>query len=122
MNLTLTDVLTFIAGQASAEDLNRIWDAARARQKALRAIRAAAVNVGQDVVLAGLRPRELDGLTGTVISISRTRGQVRLDEASTRRLRDAQITQTYVPDGVTEHILGGIPLSCCHPRSGQPSP
>lgn len=118
MDTNLTDVLTFIADKASADDLERIWNAARNRQKTLRAVRAAAVQVGQDVVLDGLSPRQLNGLTGTVVSISKASGQVRLDEASTRRLRAARLTRVHVPDNVTEHVLH-VPLSCCLPRGEQ---
>lgn len=121
MDTNLTDVLTFIADKASADDLERIWNAARDRQKTLRAIRAAAVQVGQDVVLDGLSPQTLNGLTGTVLSIAKSSGQVRLGEASTRRLRAARLARVPVPDNVTEHVLN-VPLSCCLPRDEQPTP
>lgn len=112
--MDLTEVLTFIAEKATSADIGRIHDATAARIRALRAIRAAAVQTGQQVVLDGIKPKALAGLRGTVARIDGRYADVELDEASTETLRWSR-TRVFVPEGVTRYVLTGIPLSCCLP-------
>ncbi|MCL4414435.1 MAG: nitrile hydratase subunit beta [Actinobacteria bacterium] len=110
---TLADVLGFIINGSTADDLERIVDMVRQRQGALRALQAAAVSVGDQVRIAGLSPKYLNGLEGVVESISKARGNVRLSETSTDCLRLVGGTRFFIRDDETRYLLRGVPLSCC---------
>lgn len=111
--ISIGDVQAYIWADASAEDIERIYTACKERNRLLKAQRAAEVSVGTAVTLRGLSPKYLNGLTGTVESIKGQRGAITLDEASTETLRWAG-KRYYVPEGVTNFVLNGVPLSCCH--------
>ncbi len=110
-NLTTPDVVDYIVGSATDSDLSVIINAINLRRKALRAITAAAVTVGAKVTLGGLTPKYLEGLTGTVKSISGARCTVTLDEASTNDLK-YRSTRFYVGMEAKTYDLTGIPTSC----------
>lgn len=110
--ITLADVLQFVASHATETDIGAIHDAARMRTKALHAVRAATVTLGANVRFAGLSPKYLNGLSGTVVEISGQRGTVRLDEKSTAALR-RQGRRFYIAPTVAEYEMSGVPLSCC---------
>lgn len=117
--ITFDDVLTFIRGAATESDLDRFEDTARQRTRTLNEARAAALAVGQPVRLDRYQDARLNGLTGTVEHIERTRGKatyaaVRLDETSTLRLRKHQ----WIPEEDTEHETDVVPLTACYPVSG----
>ena len=113
VNLTLVDVAAFI-GSASPEDVDAVLDLARDRAKALRAIAtrvtAASVQKGTDVVLAGLNPKYLNGLTGTVESVRGARVDVSLDVESSDRLRFTRQTRFNVLPGA-RYTLHGVPMA-----------
>lgn len=116
--ITLADVLGFIIDGSTAGDLERITDMVRQRQRALRALQAAAVSVGAQVRIKGLSPKYLNGLEGVVESITKSSGNVRLGKLSTGRLRvttksSTYRTRFYIRDDEEHYLLAGVPLSCC---------
>ena len=108
-------LLSFIIMEADEHDLDRIIQSVKDRRKVLRDARAAAVQIGADVTLDNLSPKYLNGLEGTVVVISGKRADVRLTEKSTGLLRFSG-TRFHVPEGTTEYVLRGVPLSTCLPR------
>lgn len=118
---TLTEALTFITGEATGPDLERILDAVKTRRRIVGAMRAATVAVGAQVTLTGLSPKALNGLKGKVTTISGNRGNVELDRDGTEtlaysntRFRVQALTSLRSTDdefrGVT---IAGVPLQCC---------
>lgn len=109
-----TDLLKFIAAEASADDLDRVIDAVKTRRQMLAAARAAAVQKGASVTLVNLSPKALNDLQGTVETITKGRGQsradVRLTKESTDTLRWSG-TRFAVPSDVTEYVVRGVPLT-----------
>ena len=110
---TLSDVLDFITDEATDEDIDRIYDAARLRNKALGAKRAASVRVGALVKIDGISPKYFNGLTGVVMSIDGQRARVRFDKASTDVLRYKGARRYHIPYDTDEYTVGGLPLSTC---------
>lgn len=110
-NITTPDVVDYIVGSATDSDLAVIINAVKLRRKALAAVTAAAVRVGAQVTLGGLSPKYLNGLTGTVKSISGGRCTVTLDEASTTDLK-YRSTRFYVGTEAKTYDLTGIPTQC----------
>ena len=116
--VALPDVIGFIVSEATDGELDRITDAIRQRQRALRALRAATVSVGAQVRIRGLSPKYLNGLEGVVESITKSSGNVRLSKMSTARLRGTTKSSTsrtrfYIRDDEEHYLLAGVPLSCC---------
>lgn len=72
---------------ATAEDLDVYIDAIRRRRKDLTAIRSADVRSGSEVKTAGMSPKYLNGLTGTVTEITGQRCTLLLDPHSQDMLR-----------------------------------
>jgi hypothetical protein len=112
---TPADVIAFIVARADETDLANILNAVKARRKALGQINASAVKVGATVTLDGLSPKYLNGLTGTVKSVSGGRCTVTLDEASTNDL-GFRSTRFYVLPGSKTYDLAGIPTQCAKVR------
>lgn len=108
-NTTITDVLSFILESATREDIDRIWAAARDRQKALGRLDAAKVTKGAAVRLDGLSPKYLNGLTGHVVDINGSRCTVLLDQPSAERLSFRRFI-VRAEDGT--YRMGGIPTQC----------
>lgn len=108
---SLSDALNFILTGASNEDLSRVIEAIKNRRTILSTINAAAVTVGAAVKLDGLSPKYLNGLTGTVASISGRSATITLDARSTTDLRWNGRRRFFIAEGATEYPLGGIPLS-----------
>jgi len=115
--LTLADVTTFILTTATQDDIDRIHTAAKARTRSLREVLAAQVQVGASTTLQGLSPKYLNGMRGTVASIKGARGDVLLDEESTRNLRYLGARRYYIPAETTQYTLTGVPLSCIGPAA-----
>jgi hypothetical protein len=114
---TITEVLDFIGHEATVRDTERIQQVLTVRIKAVRAVRAATIEVGAQVTIKNIAPKALNGLTGTVSSIDGNRGTVTLDEPSTRTLSYARTkyANRIIP-GATSHPIGGIPLTCMEPQ------
>ena len=115
--VTLPGVIGFIIN-ATDDELDRIADAIRQRQRALRALQAAAVSVGAQVRLKGLSPKYLNGLEGVVESIAKSSCNIRLSKLSTARLRVTTKSSTfhtrfYIRDDEEHYLLTRVPLSCC---------
>lgn len=110
-----SDVIAFIVARADAVDLDNIINAVKARRKALGQINAAAVRPGVEVRLDGLSPKYLNGLTGTVKSVSGGRCVVTLDRNSTTSLRYAG-QRFRIPTEHMEYDLAGIPTQCAKVR------
>lgn len=110
-NTTPADVIAFIVARADDTDLANILTAYKARKKLLGQIAAAAVKPGVEVTLDGLSPKYLNGLKGTVKSISGGRCTVTLDEASTNDL-GFRSTRFYMLPGSKNYDLTGIPTQC----------
>lgn len=110
--ITLADVAEFILTSATQEDIDRIYAAAKSRTRTLRDVVAAQVEVGASTQLQGLSPKYLNGMRGTVTAIRGARGDVLLDEDSTRSLRYLGFRKYHIPAETTQYTLSGIPLSC----------
>jgi len=106
----------FILSHATEEDLTRITETVKQQRTTLAAIRTAALTTGMPVQTAGLSPRYLNGLTGTISRIGGKRARVTLDAESTDRLRLSPTNRRFhVPFDATNYDLTGVPLSCCLP-------
>lgn len=110
--ITISDVHRFIHEKADRDAIDGIHLACKNRLRTLSDISAAAVQVGMRVRAAGISPKYLVGLTGTVESLDGTYAKVRLDEASTNRLRYTRQQRFPVAPGVSEYLLEGVPRSC----------
>lgn len=110
--------LTDIAANADESDLERVIAAVKARRTALGQVRAAAVQVNAHVELHGLTPKYLNGLTGTVTSITKGKAVVTLDNPSTRRLAAGDQRSRFglsfatANDMTAVHPVRGVPLQC----------
>lgn len=105
----LATAVSFVLNSATRDDIERLADAIRTRQKVLRAEAAAAVTVGMTAKIEGISPKYLNGMVGEVVSIEGSAATVRLDKASTSKLRGTQRFGWMVNE--EEHPMGGIPLS-----------
>ena len=115
-SITNVNVLQYIAYNATESDVNLFFEALKERRKALGTVKAASVSLDATVVLSGLSPKYLNGLSGTVTVLNRSsgsikRGSILLDEASTKKLRYSG-TRYHVPADMGRYTLGGVPLSC----------
>lgn len=108
---SLTDALTFILTSASNEDISRVIDGIKSRRSILATINAASVAIGEKVKLDGLKPKYLNGLTGTVESISGRSATVKLDARSTQELRWSGRRTHFIEADATEYPVRGLPLS-----------
>jgi hypothetical protein len=115
MSTTLTDVATFITSEATEDDIARIYEFCKQRNKTLRTIRAASVQTGAAVELSNLSPKYLNGLTGTVSTITKDRCAVLLDEESTSTLKWSGRGR-FVVGEQANYTLNGVPLSSCKVR------
>lgn len=111
----LDDVLDFISGSTTRDDLAVIAQAMRTRQGVLSTRSAGGVD---DIVKTrNLSPKALNELTGVVQadpnSRSRTRQAILLDEASTARLRRAHLARLDIPQDAKKFLLTGIPIKFC---------
>jgi len=114
---TLPEVIKFISLSASEDDINRIYEIARARTKTLRNVRAASVKAGQVVKIKSITPKALVGLTGWITEHDGKHAAIQLDAESTTKLRYSRTRYaTAIPSGVTEYLLRGVPLTCCDPQ------
>ncbi|MGP3776991.1 hypothetical protein ACTWJ8_39780 (plasmid) [Streptomyces sp. SDT5-1] len=109
---TLSTLTTYIATEASDADCDRILAVMKERRKALRQQAAAAIVVGLDVEVVNIKPAALKGHRGTVKEIDGRSATVKFTAESTRELRHARSRQIFVPAGVTELEMDGIPLVC----------
>ncbi len=113
---TLAVATDFILSHATEQDLTRITETVKQRRAALAAIRTASLTTGTPVRIANIKPRYLDGLTGTIGQIDGTHAMVILDAESTDRLRSTPSNRRFiVPFKETSYDLHGVPLSCCVP-------
>lgn len=108
---TLSTATDFILNQATETDIEAILRAVNARQRMILAQRAAVVTIGATVTFANLKPKYLNGLTGTVSSISGTSASILLDKESTDSIRYRR-TRFTVPAGVEQYTITGLPLEC----------
>lgn len=85
---TFSDVVAYVTNEATESEARALFDTVNSRLKALRAATAAEniANLKPDanVRLGGLKPKYLNGLTGSVVSIEGTRVRVKLDDQSYR--------------------------------------
>jgi len=110
---TLEQAIEYITQGATESDIERIYAAAKERSRALRNVRAAAVRVGAEVQISGIRPKYYVGMSGTVKTVEQKRTRaivsVLLDARSTEELR----LHTFVPNEVERFEVHGIPAMCC---------
>lgn len=115
-DLTTKDLITFILNQADEAALDALFEAARRRRDALRAIAAAAISEGDTVTIRDISPKYLNGLTGTVKAIETIRNKrcavVTLDKDSTQKLALSSVKYDWLFSH-DSHDLPGIPLGCC---------
>ncbi|KLL09876.1 MULTISPECIES: hypothetical protein [Protofrankia] len=116
MTPTLAVATDFIASHATEQDLTRISATVKQRRAALAAIRTASLTTGTPVRITTVKPRSLDGLTGTIGQIDGKHATIILDAASTDRLRVTPTNLRFlVPTGAISVDLHGVPLRCCLP-------
>ena len=108
--MTITETVAFIYSDATEEDCEAVFTAARERLGTLRKIRAAGVRRGSLVRLEGVSPKYLNGLRGEVAEISGNRCDVKLDERSLASLR---FTKYGFVGTSGSGLLRGIPKSTC---------
>lgn len=109
---SIAQVLDYVHSHADEQDLDALREAIKTRHAVLGQQRAASVRRDAEVRLDGLSPKYLNGLTGTVESISGNRADVRLDEKSTTRLRYAG-RKFFIPNDEEKFLLSGVPKQCC---------
>ena len=112
---TLADVTSFILTSATQDDIERLYAAAKSRTRTLRDVVAAHVQAGATTKLQALSPRYLNGMRGTVTSIRGARGDVLLDEESTRNLRYLGFRKFHIPAETSQYTVVGVPLSSIGP-------
>ncbi|WP_433358643.1 hypothetical protein [Streptosporangium sp. CA-115845] len=114
-------MLTAILSGATEEDLTAYIGAIQERRAILARLAAAAVTTGINVRIINIKPRYLDGMTGTVTEVvpAPRRGgtqcvTVLLDEEST------EIYKTHRASGLPDKQVKveGIPITCCRPLTG----
>lgn len=114
--LTVPDIVGYVLEHTDEDDLRCIADALKSRHLMLRQEAAAVVRPGARITIRNIKPKYLDGLTGTVTAIElsgRTRSAVvSLDVRSTRELATSR-AYAFLADR-DSHDIGGIPLVCCH--------
>jgi hypothetical protein len=110
---TLSEILDLI-GKADNNELDIIMDTARARRQEIAMENSASARVGMKVTFRNLSPRYLNGLTGTIMAINSTgsKGTIKLDDESTKRLAFTKQNRFYVELG-TPYTMEGVPLSAC---------
>lgn len=111
---SVTEVLDYVHSRADEQDLEALIQAVKTRRHVLGEQRAATVRIGTKVQLDGLSPKYLNGLTGTIEATKGARADVRLDKASTNKLRYAG-RKFYVNANTEEYLLTGAPKQCCLP-------
>lgn len=107
-----SDVLTYVATQASRAEVEQLFDAGNARIKVLQTVRAgetlAQLVPGESRVrITDIRPKYLSGITGTFLHFDSGRGgkQVCVIKA------DAQFASLARRSSYSDEIRG-IPASC----------
>jgi hypothetical protein len=99
------EIVGYILGSATDDELENIQNAVTIRKDNLARMKAATLKVGTPVVVGGdLRPKYLQGLSGTVLKVNRTRADIKLSNPSA-----ATLYPRYVRPG---GILPGVPLVC----------
>lgn len=80
---TFKDVIAYVTNEATAEEASALFTAANSRQRALRAATAAeniaSLKPDTRVRTGGLKPKYLNGLTGSVVAIEGSNIRVKLD-------------------------------------------
>ncbi|MDA3644360.1 hypothetical protein LZ318_30890 [Saccharopolyspora indica] len=112
--ISITDVVRWIQESSSEGDFDVILKAINTRARALLDQAAANVRTGSRVRTHSLKPKYLNGLTGTVKTIETERGKrlatVSLDADSISKLGT---TQRYGHLwGQEKHDFAGIPVHC----------
>lgn len=83
---TFDEAFAYIANEATEEQIRAIFHVGNARIKNLRAVTAAAnianLSPGTTVRLQNLKPKYLNGLTGTVQAVEGDKVRVKLDDVS----------------------------------------
>lgn len=112
----MPEVTDFILQRATAAELDRLVPLMRQRHEALREQASADVGMDSMVELANLNRQYLNGLRGTVVAVTTTRGKthvtVRLDANSVTRLATSS-TKFAHAYGQDSYDLPGIPIICC---------
>ena len=94
--------------ELTEDEINRLWDLLREKSKGLRAKATAmarfSLSVGAEVFTIDLRPKALNGLTGKVTKIGKTRADVELD----KELDSWHPARKYTKG----RMLTGVPLNC----------
>lgn len=80
------EFLSYMATSATESEVRAVFEVGNQRLKTIRTVTAAenlaSLQPGQVVRLGGLKPKYLNGLTGTVQSIEGSRVRVKLDDVS----------------------------------------
>lgn len=108
--MEIKDIKDWIINSATSEDCSTLKGAIKLRGTILRS----QLKVGDPVEIEGISPKYLNGLKGTFKGMrprSRKYGRIELDETSTTVLR-ARGDRFEVPNGVKNHVISGIPVSC----------
>lgn len=116
-NSRFSDVVEYVLNAATADELDRLTEAAKQRRENLRMMVAASLNVGDKVMIVDIRPAYLKGLTGTIARFETIRRSntavLKLDTASAERLKFSN--GTYYDINTVDYELSGILLGCLRP-------
>ncbi|GLF98263.1 hypothetical protein [Streptomyces yaizuensis] len=120
MTATFFDVVRYTADQAGLDDLDRFSDAAQQARARIAQERMDSLTEGQEVRLDRFQDKQLNGLTGTIHSITRTPtlrpdAVVLIDRESLWMLQSHRMYASRVPQGATTYSLTA-PLACVFPR------
>lgn len=113
MSSTTQTLVDEVLGGAHDESLDALIDAAHTRKKALAKIRATQVQVGDRVRLVDIRPKYIDGATGTVTDRTSKGFRVQPDDHAMARIT-ARRGQRYLDMAGTI----GVPETCVEPIDG----
>lgn len=114
-NITFPNVLVYLAQHASLPEIEQAITAATARRTSLRSAVATTLTVGRTVRMDRIATKYLNGLSGEITLVDGKHATVRLDAASTLRLRMARQRRFIVPQDATGFPVSGIPLVCLDP-------
>lgn len=114
--MTITDTISFITCEATKEDTDQIISALNLRRRVLAQIKDATATQGSEVVLEGLSPKYLVGLSGVIVERDGARVAVQLDERSTQTLKFSGQKRFYIADDCTSYKVTGIPAQCAQPK------
>lgn len=105
VNTIAKDIVT---ADLTEDDINRLWSLLKEKTRELRVkatmLAKFSLTVGVEVFTSDLRPKALNGLTGKIIKITKTRADIELDKEPD--------SWSPIRKYVRGRTLASVPLSC----------